>query len=150
MPRRKQVQTRQIQAPHWDAHEVVIIRSLTGFDNDWIQDRSTVMTAGETNMKILAGTTQRLTLLRGIESWTFTDADNRPLPWPPLSLRESENAAAYQVREESLKHVFTEDRNFIFNEINTLSQPMSEDEKKDSTMSALPGSLESQHASQSQ
>lgn len=150
MSRRKQVQTKQIQAPHWDTHELVIIRSLTGFDNDWIQDRSSIMTAGEVNVKILGGTTQRLTLLRGIESWTFTDANGQPLPWPPLSMREADNAAAYQVREKSLDHVFTEDRSYIFSEITALGQPMSEEEKKDSMMNVPPGSQDGHNASLNQ
>jgi hypothetical protein len=150
MSRRKQVETKQIQAPYWDTHEIVIVKSLTGFDNDWIQDRSTVMTAGETNMRILAGTTQRLTLLRGIESWTLTDANNQPLPWPPLSMREAENAAAYQIREKSLDHVFTEDRSYIFGEINALGQPMTEEEKKGSSTSVTTGSQDGHNASQNQ
>lgn len=142
MSRRKQVQTKQIQAPNWDTYEIVVIRSKTGYDEEWIQDRSTTMVAGELNMKILGGTTQKLTLIRCIESWTFTDANNQPLPWPPLSMREAENLAICHIREKSLEHVFPEDRNFIFKEIDALSQPMSEEEKKGSTMQSSPGPQE--------
>jgi hypothetical protein len=147
MPRRKQIQNKQIQAPNWDNHEVVIIRSKTGYDEEWIQDRSTIMTAGEMNMKILGGTTQKLTLIRCIESWTFSDANNQPLPWPPLSMREADNVAICQIREKSLEHVFPEDRTFIFNEIMALSQPMSDEEKKESSMTVLHGSQENHNGS---
>lgn len=148
MARRKQVATKQIQAPNWDTHEIVIIRSKTGYDEEWIQDRSTSMTAGQMDMRILGGTSQKLTLIRCIESWTFTDANNQPLPWPPLSMREADNVAICQIREKSLEHVFSEDRLFIFNEITTLSQPMSEEEKKGSSLNVSPGSLENHASSQ--
>ncbi|SRR6266851_1406330 len=146
MARRKQIQTKQIQAPNWDNHEIVIIRSKTGYDEEWVQDKSTVMTAGQMNMQILGGTTQKLTLIRCIESWTFTDANNQPLPWPPLSMREADNVAIYQIREKSLEHVFPEDRNFIFTEIGDLSQPMSEEEKKPSSLTAPIGSQDGHDA----
>lgn len=148
MARRKQIQNKQIQEPNWDNHEIVIIRSKTGFDEEWIQDRSTSMIPGQMSMNILSGTSQKLTLIRCIESWTFTDANNQPLPWPPLSLREAENAAIYQIREKSLEHVFPEDRAFIFNEITALSQPMSEEEKNESGTSALHGGQANHHDSQ--
>jgi hypothetical protein len=142
MPRRKQVDTKQIQAPNWDNYEIVIIRSKTGYDEEWIQDRSTAMTAGQMDMRILGGTSQKLTLIRCIESWTFTDENNQPLPWPPLSMREADNIAIYQIREQSLAYVFPEDRNYIFNEITELSKPMTKEEKKGSSMSVSPGSQE--------
>lgn len=147
MSRRKQVQTKQIQAPHWDTHEIVIIRSKTGFDDEWIQDRSTTMIAGQMDMQILGGTSLKNTLSRCIETWTFTNASGQPLPWPPLSMREADNAAVYQIREQSLEHVFPEDRAFIFGEIAALSQPMTEEEKKDSSMNVPPGSQDGHNAS---
>jgi hypothetical protein len=150
MPRRKQVQTKEIHAPTWDTHEVVIIRSLTGNENDWIQDRTSVIVPGESSMQMKLGTTQRLTLVRGIESWTFTDADNKPLLWPPLSLHEAQNTAICLIREQSLAHVFPEDRLFIYNEITALGQPMTEEEKKDSGINALNGSQDTHKLSQNQ
>jgi hypothetical protein len=150
MPRGKQIQTKQIQGPGWDNHEIVIIRSKTGYDEQWIQDRSSTMVAGQMTITILGGTSQALTLQRCIEEWTLTDANNQRIPWPPLSMHEAENVAAYQVRERSLEHIFPEDRNFIFNEITALSQPMTEEEKKDSSMNASPGLQDNHHASQNQ
>lgn len=150
MSRRKQIQTKQIQGPGWDNHEIVIIRSKTGFDEQWIQDRSSTMIAGQMTITILGGTAQALTLERCIEEWTLTDANNQRIPWPPLSMHEAENAAAYQVRERSLEHIFPEDRNFIFNEINALSQPMTEEEKKSSSMNVAPGSPDGHNASLTQ
>lgn len=140
MPRQKAVQSKTIHAEHWDNHEVVLIRGLTGYDNDWIQDQIVRQTAGTDDMKIKVGAAQRLTLIRCIESWTFTDAFDQPIPWPPLSQREGDNLAICRVREKSLEHVFPDDRLFIYNAINALNQPLSEDEKKASSMNGNPGS----------
>lgn len=152
MARRKQVSTKQIQAPHWDPNEIVIIRSKTGYDDEWINDQSATMTAGEADsvMKILGGTSQKLTLIRCIESWTFTDVNNQPLPWPPLSMREADNVAICQIRAKSLEHVFPEDRTFIFGEINAISQPMTEEEKKGSEKHAPTGMQDGQNTSLTQ
>lgn len=144
MARRKATQSKVIQAPHWDTHETVLIRSLTGDDFDWINDRMAVVdttnvSAGAADMQMKLGTAQRLTIIRGIDSWTFTDENNNPMPWPPLSRNESDNLAICQQREQILKSVFPEDRLFIYNAINALNQPMSEEEKKDSSTPAVNG-----------
>ena len=152
MARRKGIQEKQIQAPHWDNGEVVIIKSLSGPDSEWIQDQLTEVAGSvqsngkseqEVNMKMLLGKTQRLTLLRGIVGWTFTDEQNQPLPWPALSSNPASNVAIFKIRDKSLAQVASEDRGYISAAINELSQPMSEEEKKASEMSAENGSLAS-------
>lgn len=117
MPRRRTVSRKQIQAPHWDAHEVVFIRSLRDGDNQDIQDELAAMSAEDrANMKLALGTSRRLTMLYGIESWTLTNEDGSPLP----------------LSEKSLRELAPEDADFIYKAINEINAPMTEGEKKDS------------------
>jgi hypothetical protein len=121
MPRRRTVSRKQIQAPNWDAHEVVFIRSLRDGDNQDIQDALAAMSPGEkADMKLALGTSRRLTMLHGIESWTLTNEDGSPLP----------------LCEQSIRDLAPEDADYIYKEINDLNAPMTESEKKDSLKSA--------------
>jgi hypothetical protein len=149
MPRQKSIQSKTVHADHWDNHEIVCIRGLTGYDSDWIQDQMMTQAAGQ-DMAIKIGTAQRLTLIRCIESWTFTDYNNNPIPWPPLSINEADNGAICKMREQSLAQVFPDDRAYIYGEINAINQPMKEDEKKGSSMNGNAGSHENTHGHQSQ
>ena len=118
MSRRRTVSRKQIQAPHWDAHEVVFIRSLREGDTEAIQDGLAAVatgTAGAKNdMKLALGTSRRLTMLHGIESWTLTNEDASPLP----------------LNEDSIRDLAPEDADYIYAEINALNQPMTSAEKK--------------------
>ena len=115
MPRRRGVTRKEVRAPHWDAHESVLIRSLREQDNETIQDELASMVGTENaNMKLALGTTRKLTMLHGIESWTLTEEDGRPIA---KSL-------------EAIGNLAPEDADFIYAEINKLNQPMTADEKK--------------------
>jgi hypothetical protein len=122
MARRKDFGQKQIQASWWDPNEVVIIRSLAEEDAEAIQDRlmelSQLPEAGKQQQppeaRMLLGSARRLTLLYGIQSWTFTDKNNKPLP----------------LSEESIRRLAPEDGEFIYNAINAMNQPMSESQKK--------------------
>jgi hypothetical protein len=121
MPRRRTVTENVIHAPHWEAHETVLIRSLRERDNEAIQDKLAAMTAGaDTDMKLALGTTRRLTMFHGIVSWTLTDEHGRPLP----------------ISMESIMDLFPEDADFIYGAINDMNQPMTEQEKKPSSTPA--------------
>jgi len=131
MPRRKSITEKIIQAPHWDNNETVLIRSLREDDTEWIQDQLADVQQDATSteqgaMRLKLGTTRRLTMVRGIVSWTLCDEAGRILP----------------KTEESLRALAPEDANFIYTEINKLNQPMSAEEKKDSSKSASDGSQE--------
>jgi hypothetical protein len=148
MPRRKGSalqRTKQIHAEHWDAHEVVVIRALNGDDGEWIQDNMSEVVGNQNDpnqvtSKVLIGKAQRFTLMRGIDSWTFTDEAGNELPWPPLTHNESENTRIYRIRDKSISELAPEDRAFIATEINKLNQPMSEEEENDFLGSAKSGS----------
>ena len=72
-------------------------------------------TAGAKNdMKLALGTSRRLTMLHGIESWTLTNEDASPLP----------------LNEDSIRDLAPEDADYIYAEINALNQPMTSAEKK--------------------
>lgn len=131
MPRRKSITEKIIKAAHWDNNETVLIRSLREDDTEWIQDQLAEVAQSGTatqpaNMKLNLGTTRRLTMLRGIVSWTLCDDAGRILP----------------VSEESLRGLAPEDCDFIYGEINKLNQPMTQDEKKDSSKTVSDGSQE--------
>jgi hypothetical protein len=135
MPRRKTFGTHEIHADWWDNHELVIIKDLTSEDDDWISDKTSTMTVGEADMSMKWGTTRRLTLIRGIESWTFTDDHNRSIPFPPFKNDPKVIAA----RTEALAGLASEDSNFIYGELNKRNQPMSEVEQEKLLTSASPG-----------
>ncbi len=121
MPRRKSITTKQVRAPHWEPHEAVVIRSLNTDDEEYIQDGLAGIDPNG-QPRIYAGRNKRLTLQRGIVSWTLTDEHNKPLP----------------VSEQSIRELASVDSQFIFDEISALNKPMSESEKKASTMPATP------------
>ncbi|GCE14202.1 hypothetical protein [Tengunoibacter tsumagoiensis] len=122
MSRRKSIATKQIRADHWDAHEVVIIRSLNTEDEEQIQDEIASVNANS-QVHLHTGRVKRLTLQRGIVSWTLTDDQNRPLP----------------LNEQSIRGLDRADSKFIFDEIEAISAPLSAEEKKESTTSATHG-----------
>lgn len=142
MPRRKGsalVQTREIRADHWDAGEVVIIRALNGDDGEWIQDNlAEVVTDAQqgtqdkkSTMNMRLGKTQRLTLIRGIAAWTFTEEGGTPIHWPQLTGHtESENARIYKLRDRLISAIAPEDRVFIAREIDALNEPMNQEEQE--------------------
>lgn len=125
MARRKSISTKQIHAPHWDNHEVVVIRSLTTEDEEIIADSITEITA-EGKVSVHAGRTKRLTILRGIVSWTFTDEQGKQM----------------KLDEQSIKSLAPEDSQYILDEINRLGAPMTTQEKKDSSMNATTGTAD--------
>lgn len=125
MSRRRTVSRKQIQASHWDAHEVVFIRSLRDGDQQDIQDGLAAMSTGErSDMKLALGTSRRLTMFYGIESWTLTNEDGSPVP----------------LCEQSIRELAPEDADYIYAAINALNQPMLAAEKKDSSTHASDGS----------
>ena len=128
--RRKSISTKTIHAEHWENHECVVIRSMNTEDDEIIQDGlADVDSAGNTH--IHAGRHKRLTLQRGIVSWTFTDEHSRPL----------------DLNESNIKALASEDSTYIFSAIQALNAPMLPDEKKDSSMSATSGTQEKQSLS---
>jgi hypothetical protein len=127
MSRRRTIATQQIHADWWDGHEVVVIRSLRAEDTDWVQDQLAEMVTGkgkDASMALKLGTTKRLTTLRGVVSWTFTDELGNPQPF----------------NEDALRMLAPEDADYIYGEINKLNQPMSEEEKKASLTNVNGGS----------
>lgn len=139
MPRRKQFSFKQIHADWWDAHETVLIRAFRAGDEDWIQDHAASVASdldGDQTVDMAIGTIRHLSLVRGIESWTFTDSNGQPIPFPPLGSKE-----AMVARRAALKDLAPEDTAFIYAEINQLNQPMSPEEKKDSPTPAMNGSV---------
>ena len=127
MPRRRAIQEKKLQAPGWEPHETVLIRSLRAEDSDWIQDQLAELVTGDTGknatMQMKLGTTRRLTMMRAVTSWTFTDEGGNPL----------------LLTEQNLRGLALEDADYIYTEINKLNQPMSEEEKKASSQTANAG-----------
>lgn len=121
MPRIKSIRTKQIHAEHWEPHETVVIRSLNTDDEEYITD-SLAGIDERGNPRLYAGRNKRLTLQRGIVSWTLTDEQNRPLPF----------------NEQSIRGLHPIDSQYIFEQINALNQPLTDDEKKDSMTPATP------------
>lgn len=120
--RRKSITTKSIQAPHWENHESVVIRSLNTEDEEIINDGLANVDA-RGNTSIHAGRNKRLTLQRAIVSWTLTDSQGRPVP----------------LNEDEIKALATEDSQFIFDEINALNKPMCDAQKKDLSGNATSG-----------
>lgn len=127
MPRRRTVSRKQIHADHWEPHEVVFIRSLRDGDNQDIQDELAAMsTDGKADMRLALGTSRRLTMLHGIESWTLTNEDGSPLP----------------LNVQSIRDLAPEDADFIYAAINEINASMTDEEKKGSSTPASAGSKE--------
>lgn len=122
MPRRKSITTKQIRADHWEPHESVVIRSLNTEDEEHITDGLAGLD-DKAQPRMYAGRNKRLTLQRGIVSWTLTDENNNPLP----------------LNEASIKSLAQEDSQYIFNEIQALNKPLSAPEKKDSATNVTTG-----------
>lgn len=120
--RRKSLTTKTIRADHWEPHECVVIRSLNTDDDEYIQDGLASIDANG-NTQLHAGRMKRLTLLRGIVSWTLTDEHNKPL----------------EVTEANIKALANEDSTYILSAINALNAPMMPDEKKDSESKSTTG-----------
>lgn len=116
MPRRRNITTKQVHADHWDNHEAVVIRSLNTDDEEHITDGLADLNAAG-QPQVHAGRNKRLTLQRAIVSWTLTDEHGRPVP----------------LNEQSIRELAPEDSQHIFEEIQALNKPLSNDEKKDST-----------------
>lgn len=121
MSRRKSITTTQVRAAHWDPHECVVIRSLNTDDEEMITDGLAGIDASG-SPRLYAGRNKRLTLERGIVSWTLTDEQNRPLP----------------LNEQSIRGLAPEDSQFILSEIQALNTHLSAAEKKDSLTNATP------------
>lgn len=114
MARRKSITTKQIQAPHWEAHEAVVIRSLNTEDEEFITDGLADIDAkGGTSLH--AGRNKRLTLQRAIVSWTLTDESGKPL----------------DLNEATIRALATEDSQYIFEQIQAINAPLTDAEKKD-------------------
>lgn len=119
MARRKSISTVQIQAPHWDNNEVVIIRSLNTDDEEYITDGLAGID-GNGQPQMHAGRNKRLTLQRGIVSWTFTDEQNVPLP----------------LNDQSIRSLAKVDSQYIYDQIEALNTPLSDAEKNGSSTTA--------------
>ena len=117
----KSITNKTIHADHWEPHEAVVIRSLNTEDEEHIADGLAGIDANG-NARLYAGRSKRLTLQRGIVSWTLTDEQGHPLP----------------VNEQSIKGLHPVDSSFILNEIQALGAPMTEPEKKGSSTPAMP------------
>ena len=122
--RRRRTATWEVRRPEWDAHEKVLLRGMTGGDMQWLLDR----TMGGT----LRGSTNLLTLMRGIVSWTLTDERGLGLPWPEMSEMDWDNplSKAYKARMESLEGLMQEDINFLVVRLNELNAPNSREEQE--------------------
>lgn len=120
--RRKSLTTKTIRADYWEPHECVVIRSLNTEDDEYIQDGLASVDSDGTT-QIHAGRMKRLTLMRGIVSWTFTDEHGKPL----------------DLNESNIKALASEDSNYILSAINALNAPMMPSEKKDSSTNATTG-----------
>lgn len=119
MPRIKEISTKSIQAPHWDPHETVVIRSQNTDDEEFINDQ--IADVGEDGkVKLRTGRNKRLTLQRCIVSWTLTDSHGKPLP----------------LDEQSIRDLHPSDSQYIFDEIQKHNKPLTTIEKKDATKSA--------------
>lgn len=147
MPRRKTFGTHQIHAEWWDAHEFVVIRELNAEDIEWLQDEATSLIAdskakndGKVDVKLLNGTQRRLTLVRGIVSWTFTDAHNNPMPMPAYT----DNPKVIAQRLQSLRSLAPEDAQYIYEQLDKINQPMTAQEQDDFLDNASTGLEESQ------
>jgi hypothetical protein len=131
MPRRRNITTKQIHADHWDNHEAVVIRSLNTDDEEHITDGlADINATGQP--QVHAGRNKRLTLQRAIVSWTLTDEHGRPVP----------------LSEDSIRELAQEDSQYIFEEIQALNKPLTDQEKKDVTKkpSSSTDTAESHHS----
>lgn len=146
MPRKRTFGTHEIHAPWWDPHEIVIIREFNSDDDDWITDQAASMEAGSSDMKWAQGTVRRMTLVRGIVSWTFTDERNVPMPWPALS-RDEDPAKVYKMRDQILRTLDPKDSAFIYGEVNKRNQAMTSEEADTFFENASNGSKGSQETS---
>ena len=132
--RRRRVAQREIRQEYWEPHEKVLIKGFTAAEQQWVQDASMLLKGDDPSnaeMRILAGTSQLCTLIRGIISWTLTGEDGMGLPWPPLEdNRGNIIQQNLEVRKRVIGSLMPEDMLFIFNEISKLNQPMSKEEQE--------------------
>jgi hypothetical protein len=114
----------EVRRDEWEAHEKVLLHGSTAGDTQWILDR----TMGGS----LRGSTNLLTLMRGIVSWTLTDERGIGLPWPEMGEADWDNpmSKAYQARMASLSSLMQEDVNFLVNRLNALNAPNSKEEQE--------------------
>ncbi len=92
-------------------------------------------------LRVLAGTSQLCTLIRGIVSWTLTDEQGIGLPWPQLLDKEGNIITQnLEVRKQVLATLMPEDAQFIADEIGKLNKPMSKEEQEAFLAQASAGS----------
>ena len=98
-------------------------------------------------LRVLAGTSQLCTLIRGIVSWTLTDETGIGLPWPMLMDAQGNIIQQnLEVRKKALATLMPEDAEFIFKQIGELNQPMSKEEQESFLASAINSSSAPQNS----
>lgn len=132
--RRRRVAQREIRQDYWEPHEKVLVKGFTAAEQQWVQDASMLLKSDDPahpELRVLAGTSQLCSLIRGIVSWTLTDETGVGLPWPPLTDNQGNIISQnLEMRKQVLATLMPEDAEFIFNEISKLNQPMSKEEQE--------------------
>ena len=144
--RRRRVAQREIRQDHWEAHEKVLIKGFTAADQQWVQDAAMLLkgdSAENAELRVLAGTSQLCTLIRGIVSWTLTDETGIGLPWPMLFDAQGNILQQnLEIRKKALATLMPEDAQFIYDQIGELNQPMSKEEQESFLAQRTNGTLE--------
>jgi hypothetical protein len=144
--RLRRVGQREIRQEHWESHEKVLIKGFTSADTQWVQDAAMLLkgdSVENAELRVLAGTSQLCTLIRGIVSWTLTDEMGIGLPWPVLF--DSQGNIIQQnleIRKKALATLMPDDAQFIYDEIGKLNQPMSKEEMESFLAPPTPGTVE--------
>src|SRR5258708_5015524 len=76
--RRRRVAQREIRQDYWEPHEKVLIKGFTSAEQQWVQDASMLLKGDDPSnaeLRVLAGTSQLCSLIRGIVTWTLTGED---------------------------------------------------------------------------
>lgn len=132
--RRRRVATLTIAAPHWSQGESVTIKGFTAQDQQWVQDAAMLLKSDDQNnaeLRVLSGTSQFCTLLRGIVSMTLVSEQGIGYPWPPLLDAQGEIIPEnLKVRKAILNNpeFMPEDQEFISNKIAELNKLRSKEE----------------------
>ena len=125
---------KEIRAEHWEPHEKVLIKGFTTAEQQWIQDAAMLLKNDDPahpELRVLAGTSQLYSLIRGIVSWTLTDEMGIGLPWPMLTDNQGNIIQQnLEVRKQVIGSLMPGDSEFIFNEISKLNQPLSKEEQE--------------------
>jgi hypothetical protein len=148
--RRRRVATQTVAASWWSQGESVTIKGFTAQDQQWVQDAAMLLKSdSESNaeLRVLAGTSQLCSLLRGIVSMTLVSEQGIGYPWPPLLDAQGEIIAEnLKVRKAVLNNpeFMPEDQEFIAGKIAELNNLKSKEEQEAFLESVAAGSVASQ------